>query len=77
MNMDKVLERGDKIESLLNKSQTLNENALVFSRKAITLRKTEWYRNCKYQLVLLLFFCAIAAVVTLSVCGTDFHHFCD
>jgi vesicle-associated membrane protein 7 len=46
-NINKMIERGDQIETLMEKSQKLNEQAGKFESSATTLKKTMRCRNWK------------------------------
>lgn len=51
---EKVLERGDHIELLVDKTETLNQQAFHFKKKANTLKKNTWWKNQKYMCILIL-----------------------
>ncbi|KAL9259692.1 Vesicle-associated membrane protein 711-like protein [Drosera capensis] len=46
-NIDKVLDRGERLELLVDKTATLQGNTLRFRRQARRFRSTVWWRNCK------------------------------
>jgi vesicle-associated membrane protein 7 len=51
---EKVLERGDHIELLVDKTETLNQQAFHFKKKATTLKRNTWWKNQKYMCILIL-----------------------
>jgi vesicle-associated membrane protein 7 len=53
-NIDKVLERGDRLELLVDKTATMEGNTMRFKRQARRFRNTMWWRNVKLTYVLLL-----------------------
>ena len=53
-NIDKVLERGDRLELLVGKTATMEGNTMRFKRQARRFRNTMWWRNVKLTYVLLL-----------------------
>lgn len=59
-NIDKVLARGEKVDLLVKKTETMSENAVQMRRRATDLRKKMWWRKVKTYLV-----CAVAALVLL------------
>lgn len=59
-NIDKVLARGEKVELLVKKTETMSENAVQMRRRATDLRRKMWRRNMKTYLV-----CALASLVLL------------
>ncbi|PNT69382.1 hypothetical protein BRADI_3g54480v3 [Brachypodium distachyon] len=46
-NIDKVLERGDRLELLVDKTATMQGNTMRFKRQARRFRNTVWWRNVK------------------------------
>ena len=54
LTTEKVLERGEHIELLVDKTETLNQQAFHFKKKANTLKKQQWWRNQKTMLLLVM-----------------------
>uniref|UniRef100_A0A0D3FBR1 Longin domain-containing protein n=1 Tax=Oryza barthii TaxID=65489 RepID=A0A0D3FBR1_9ORYZ len=50
-NIDKVLERGDRLELLVDKTATMQGNTMRFKRQARRFRNTVWWRNVKLTYV--------------------------
>lgn len=51
-NIDKVLERGEKIELLVDKAENLNQQAFKFRKQSSALKSAMWMKNLKlYALV--------------------------
>ncbi|KAH9293603.1 hypothetical protein KI387_041193, partial [Taxus chinensis] len=46
-NIEKILERGDKIELLVDKTSTLQDNSFHFKKQSRRLRKALWMKNVK------------------------------
>ncbi|GER35328.1 vesicle-associated membrane protein [Striga asiatica] len=46
-NIDKVLERGDRLELLVDKTANMQGNTLRFRKQARRFRNTVWWRNVK------------------------------
>uniref|UniRef100_N1QZJ4 Vesicle-associated membrane protein 713 n=1 Tax=Aegilops tauschii TaxID=37682 RepID=N1QZJ4_AEGTA len=46
-NIDKVLERGDRLDLLVDKTTTMQGNTVRFKRQARRYRSTTWWRNVK------------------------------
>jgi hypothetical protein len=46
-NIDKVLERGDRLELLVDKTANMQGNTVRFKRQARRFRNTTWWRNVK------------------------------
>ncbi|KAG2452182.1 hypothetical protein HYH02_003213 [Chlamydomonas schloesseri] len=69
-NIEKVLERGEKIELLVDKTDDLRNQAEQFQKKGRQLRNKMWWQNCKMKLVVLLAILVLAVVIFLLVCFT-------
>ncbi|KAH9079004.1 hypothetical protein Ae201684P_021669 [Aphanomyces euteiches] len=50
-NIGKVLERGDKIDLLVDKSESLNSSAEAFAKSSRSLRRTLWLQNVKMYIL--------------------------
>lgn len=72
-NIERVLERGEKIELLVDKTENLNAQAFRFKKQSTHLRRALWWKNCKIVLALLAIVVAIALLVAMSACGATFH----
>ncbi|KAL6591446.1 hypothetical protein ACP70R_049949 [Stipagrostis hirtigluma subsp. patula] len=46
-NIDRVLERGERLELLVDKTATMQGNTMRFKRQARRFRNTVWWRNVK------------------------------
>ncbi|KAJ0605416.1 putative Longin domain, v-SNARE, coiled-coil domain-containing protein [Helianthus annuus] len=46
-NIDKVLERGDRLESLVDKTATMQNNTFRFKKQSRRFRNTMWWQNVK------------------------------
>lgn len=53
-NIDKVLERGDRLELLVDKTANMQGNTFRFRKQARRFRSTVWWRNVKLTYVLQL-----------------------
>jgi vesicle-associated membrane protein 7 len=68
-NIEKVLDRGEKIDLLVHKTEDLSESAHNFRYKSKKLKNTMWWRNFKLILLLVFIIVAILAVITWYLCG--------
>jgi vesicle-associated membrane protein 7 len=48
-NIDKVLQRGDRLALLVEKTSTLQGNTIRFRRQTQRFRNTQWWRNFKLK----------------------------
>ncbi|MFS7996859.1 putative Longin domain, v-SNARE, coiled-coil domain-containing protein [Helianthus anomalus] len=67
-NIDKVLDRGDRLELLVDKTATMQTNTLRFRKQTRRFRSTVWWRNVKLTIALILLILIIAYVVLAFVC---------
>jgi len=73
-NIERVLERGEKIELLVDKTETLNHQAFKFRKQARAVRRFMWMKNMKI-IALGVFITALAGViVSMLICGVDYSH---
>ncbi|CAH0473132.1 unnamed protein product [Peronospora belbahrii] len=70
-NIDKVLERGEKFELLVDRTDKLNRQAVKFEHSSIHLRKSMWKRNLKLWLLLGLVGLFFVYLVISMACGFD------
>lgn len=68
-NIEKVLDRGEKIELLVDKTDELEETAQDFRFKSRNLARTMWFRNVKLIILLVVLVLIIAFVVLWLACG--------
>uniref|UniRef100_A0A8B9QP88 Vesicle associated membrane protein 4 n=1 Tax=Anas platyrhynchos TaxID=8839 RepID=A0A8B9QP88_ANAPL len=61
-NITKVIERGERLDDLQDKSESLSDNATAFSNRAKQLRRQMWWRGCKMKAII-----ALVVVVLLLV----------
>ncbi|XP_074654382.1 vesicle-associated membrane protein 4-like [Tubulanus polymorphus] len=62
-NIGKVLDRGDRLEDLQDKSENLTSNADLFRVRAKGLKTTMWWRECKMRILV----AAIIIIVLLII----------
>ncbi|KAI3729962.1 hypothetical protein L6452_18635 [Arctium lappa] len=67
-NIDKVLERGDRLDLLVDKSANMQTNTLRFRKQTRRFRSTVWWRNVKLTIALILLILVIVYVVLAFVC---------
>ncbi|KAL4323770.1 hypothetical protein GQ457_11G016590 [Hibiscus cannabinus] len=67
-NIDKVLERGDRLELLVDKTANMQGNTFRFRKQTRRFRNTVWWRNAKLTVALIILLLIIAYVVLAFVC---------
>eukprot|EP00008_Paramoeba_atlantica_P004578 CAMPEP_0201488906 /NCGR_PEP_ID=MMETSP0151_2-20130828/20216_1 /ASSEMBLY_ACC=CAM_ASM_000257 /TAXON_ID=200890 /ORGANISM="Paramoeba atlantica, Strain 621/1 / CCAP 1560/9" /LENGTH=216 /DNA_ID=CAMNT_0047874323 /DNA_START=55 /DNA_END=705 /DNA_ORIENTATION=- len=50
-NIDKVLDRGDKIDTLVDRTDVLQSQSEQFKTSSTTLRRTIWWQDIKLQII--------------------------
>ncbi|CAI0416612.1 unnamed protein product [Linum tenue] len=67
-NIDKVLERGDRLELLVDKTSNMQGNTFRFRKQARRFRSTTWWRNVKLMIALIVLLLAVIYGVLAFVC---------
>eukprot|EP00252_Welwitschia_mirabilis_P001605 TRINITY_DN11501_c0_g3_i2.p1 TRINITY_DN11501_c0_g3~~TRINITY_DN11501_c0_g3_i2.p1 ORF type:complete len:222 (+),score=38.80 TRINITY_DN11501_c0_g3_i2:429-1094(+) len=67
-NIEKVLDRGERIELLVDKSENLRFQAQDFQKQGTQLRRKMWFQNMKVKLIVLGILVALILIIVLSVC---------
>ena len=65
INIDKVIERGNNLDELNDRSEQLNVTGDLFKQRARGVRRAMWFRTCRTRLYLGI---AIALVLILFIC---------
>jgi UDP-N-acetylmuramate-alanine ligase len=66
--LERVLERGERIELLVDKTDNLRFQADKFHKTGRALRTRMWWQNFKVQIIVLLIIVLIAVIIFCSVC---------
>ncbi|CAL1375022.1 unnamed protein product [Linum trigynum] len=67
-NIDKVLERGDRLELLVDKTSNMQGNTFRFRKQARRFRSTTWWRNVKLMIALIILLLVVIYGVLAFVC---------
>ncbi|CAK9155901.1 unnamed protein product [Ilex paraguariensis] len=67
-NIEKVLDRGEKIELLVDKTENLRSQAQDFRQQGTKMRRKMWFQNMKIKLIVLGILIALIFIIILSVC---------
>lgn len=68
-NIEKVLDRGEKIELLVDKTESLQFQADSFQRQGRQLRRKMWLDNLRFKLIIGGSITAFILIVWLMACG--------
>jgi len=73
-NIEKVLERGEKIELLVDKTDRLNQQAFKFEKSSRVLRRSLWWKKVRSVVALTLIVSLVIFIIVASSCGgLNFH----
>ncbi|KAL9240120.1 hypothetical protein vseg_014377 [Gypsophila vaccaria] len=67
-NIEKVLDRGDKIELLVDKTEDLRSQAQDFRKQGTKIKSKMWVENMKIKLIVFGIFGALILIIFLSIC---------
>ncbi|XP_058700057.1 vesicle-associated membrane protein 2-like isoform X1 [Poecile atricapillus] len=67
MNVDKVLERDQKLSELDNRADALQAGASQFETSAAKLKRKYWWKNCKMMIILGVV-CAVILIIIIMLC---------
>ncbi|KAI3677308.1 hypothetical protein L1987_86933 [Smallanthus sonchifolius] len=68
-NIDKVLERGDRLEILVDKTATMQNNTLRFKKQSRRHRNAIWWRNVKLMFAFIFLLLVLVYVVVAFACN--------
>jgi vesicle-associated membrane protein 7 len=68
-NIDNVLQRGEKIELLVDKTETLEQHAFKFQRGAKALKRQMCIKNIKWTIALLIVLGLVIYIILAIACG--------
>ncbi|KAF4796388.1 hypothetical protein TURU_084565 [Turdus rufiventris] len=68
MNVDKVLERDQKLSELDNRADALQAGASQFETSAAKLKRKYWWKNCKMMIILGVV-CAVILIIIIRDLG--------
>ncbi|XP_046795634.1 vesicle-associated membrane protein 1 isoform X1 [Gallus gallus] len=71
VNVDKVLERDQKLSELDDRADALQAGASVFESSAAKLKRKYWWKNCK-MMIMMGVICAIVVVVIVRFVGAGY-----
>ncbi|KAI9184489.1 Vesicle membrane receptor protein (v-SNARE) [Blastocladiella emersonii ATCC 22665] len=66
-NIEKVMERGERLDTLQNKTEDLNHSAGQFRRGATKVRKQMWWKNMKLKIIIALVVIAVLLAIILPL----------
>lgn len=73
-NIEKVLERGEKIELLVDKTDRLNQQAFRFEASSRSLRRAMYWRRIRCYVASGVIATLVIYFASVSICGFDYSH---
>lgn len=68
-NIDKLLERGERIELLVEKTALLEGEATTFKKTAVQLKRHMWWKNLKLWLIIIGVVAVVIFLIVWFSCG--------
>lgn len=68
-NINRIMNRGDKINLLVDQTDRLQTSSLVFQKKAQLIKRKMWFRNVKLVAILSIIFAALIYFFVGFECG--------
>ncbi|KAI3511527.1 hypothetical protein L2E82_29093 [Cichorium intybus] len=68
-NIEKVLDRGEKIELLVDKTDNLRNQANDFKKQGTKMKRKMWIQNMKIKLIVVGIVILLILVVIMSICN--------
>ncbi|KAL0843456.1 hypothetical protein Bca101_016701 [Brassica carinata] len=68
-NIEKIMERGDRIELLVDKTATMQDSSFHFRKQSKRLRRALWMKNAKLLVVLTCLIVLVLYIIIASFCG--------
>lgn len=75
-NINKILDRGDRIDSLVDQTAQLLNLLVVFYKKAQQIKRHMWTQRMKFTLMVLAIFAVIIYLIIGAKCGYPFWNHC-
>uniref|UniRef100_A0A8C6T997 Vesicle-associated membrane protein 4 n=1 Tax=Neogobius melanostomus TaxID=47308 RepID=A0A8C6T997_9GOBI len=66
-NISKVIERGERLDDLQDKSESLSDNASAFSSRAKQLHRRMWWRDTKMKMIIALVVIGLLLIIIIPV----------
>ncbi|KAI7904976.1 synaptobrevin-domain-containing protein [Cokeromyces recurvatus] len=70
-NIDKVMQRGERLDDLRGKTEDLQATAGHFRRGANQVRKRMWWKDLKWKIIIAVTIIVILAIIIGSIVGTQ------
>ncbi|KAI8053730.1 synaptobrevin domain-containing protein [Syncephalis plumigaleata] len=68
-NIERVLERGERIDLLVDRTDQLNQAAFTFRKRSTALKRAMWWKNVKLMMMLALVVLFFVYFIVSAACG--------
>ncbi|BFZ15275.1 hypothetical protein BsWGS_18314 [Bradybaena similaris] len=68
-NIDRLAERGERLELLVDKTEELNANSVSFKRTSRNLARSMWWKNVKLLVLIVVVLIIITYIIVSAACG--------
>jgi len=68
-NIEKMLDRGERIELLVDKTADLSNNAVRFKKQSTQLKRAMWCKNLKLTILLVVIAIVVIYFIIALICG--------
>jgi len=68
-SLDSVMERGERLELLVDKTEELGRHSVQFKQRTVTLRRRMWWQNKKMMLIVFLVVIICIYIIVSISCG--------
>eukprot|EP00002_Diphylleia_rotans_P040488 TRINITY_DN9601_c0_g1_i1.p1 TRINITY_DN9601_c0_g1~~TRINITY_DN9601_c0_g1_i1.p1 ORF type:complete len:218 (-),score=51.83 TRINITY_DN9601_c0_g1_i1:141-794(-) len=68
-NIEKIIERGEKLDLLVEKTDNLNQQSVIFKKQSGKLKAAMWWKNVKLQFILAFVILLILYFIIAGACG--------
>ncbi|KAH7828162.1 vesicle-associated membrane protein 7F [Monocercomonoides exilis] len=68
-NIDRILDRQEKVELLVDRSESLAHSSVQFRKKSTQLKKSMWWKNCKLWIVIIIVLLIVIFFIVVAACG--------
>ncbi|TPX34105.1 hypothetical protein SeMB42_g07378 [Synchytrium endobioticum] len=66
-NIEKVMQRGERLESLQNKTDDLQQGALQFKKGATKVRRQMWWKDLKLKIIIAAVVIVILIIIIVPI----------
>jgi vesicle-associated membrane protein 7 len=71
-NIEKILERGEKLELLVDKTDQLQQQAFKFEKSSKQLKSAMYWRRIKLYLLVFFLVALVIWIISVIICGIDY-----